>query len=442
MPKIEHITAREVLDSRGNPTVEACVRVEGGHTGCAMVPSGASTGQHEALELRDGDQKRYNGLGVQKAIQNVKNGIHAALLGKDTANQTKIDHTLLELDGTANKSKLGANAVLATSLATARAEAAAQGLPLYLYLEQIFPKRTPLMPVALMNVVNGGKHASNGLSVQEFQVIPVGTSSFSETIRMGVEVYGSLKKLLLAEGYQVEVGDEGGFAPPVSSTQDVFTLLVRAMETANYVPGVDAFLGVDVAASEIYDSERDVYILDGAPLGKSELLATYRLWCEQYPLISIEDPLHQDDWKGFAQAVQQLGQSVQIVGDDFFATSTPRIQKGIAEQSANAVLIKPNQIGTLSETLRAILVAQEAKMNTIISHRSGDTEDTFIADLCIATGAGQIKTGAPARSERTAKYNRLLAIEEEIHPKMSHSLEYFLEHQRKRQAYDGVQIRV
>jgi len=430
MAKIESIAAYEVLDSRGNPTVMAQVVCKGGVTGSAMVPSGASTGKHEAIELRDHDEKRFGGKGVQKAVANVKGEIHAALLGQDTANQSKIDRLLLELDGTVNKARLGANAILAVSLACARAEAAAQGLPLYLYLQQLYPKREIVMPVPQMNLINGGKHASNNLSIQEYHVVPVGSTSFAEALRMGVEIHHALREILIGEGFQVEVGDEGGFAPKLDKSETAFTLLVKAIETAGYVPGVDAYLGIDAAASEFFDAENNVYNIDGVGVTANDLAYKYKLWRERYPIISIEDPFHEDDWEMWKQFMKYNDAYVQIVGDDLYVTNTTRIRQGIVEGAANSVLIKPNQIGTLSETLQAIMISQEADQNAIVSHRSGETEDSFISDLSVATGAGQIKTGAPTRADRTAKYNRLIQIEGETQIKLSHSLQRFLEKQK------------
>lgn len=428
MPKIESIIAREVLDSRGMPTVEAQVNVAGNIAGVAIVPAGASIGEHEAKELRDNDDARFNGRGVLTAIKHVTIDIHAALLGRDTTNQTKIDKVMIELDGTPNKSRLGANAVLAVSLACARAEAAAQGLPLYLYLQQLFPKREPVMPVPQMNLINGGAHASNGLSIQEYHVLPVGTNSFGEALRMGVEIHNALKQLLLDEGFQVELADEGGFAPKLEKSETVFTMLVRAIEMAGYAPGVDAFLGIDAAASVFYDRDQKVYTLDGAKVTSQDLAYQYKLWRERYPIISFEDPFAEDAWDEWKKFMKDNGNATQVVGDDLYVTNVNRIREGIMAGATNAVLIKPNQVGTLTETLQAILLAQEAKQNIIISHRSGETEDTFIADLSVAVGAGQIKTGAPTRSERTSKYNRLLRIEGEIHPKLAHNLQPFLQH--------------
>lgn len=429
MPKIESITALEVLDSRGNPTVQATVTVAGGIMGQATVPSGISTGRHEAMELRDNDEGRYGGKGVLEAVKNVRGEIHAALFGMDTANQSKIDRLLLELDGTPNKSRLGANALLAVSLACARAEAAGQSLPLYLYLQQLFAHRTPTLPVPQMNLINGGRHASNKLSIQEYQVLPVGSPSFAESLRMGVEVYHALRELLLAEGFQVEIADEGGFAPKMETSEMVFTFLVRAIEKAGYVPGVDAFLGIDAAATEFYDAETEQYQLDGTMMSAVDLAYQYKTWRERYPLISFEDPFAEDEWDQWQQFVKDNGEVAQVVGDDLYATNSTRIREGIVRGAANAVLIKPNQVGTLTETLQAILLAQEAGQNVVVSHRSGETEDAFIADLAVAVAAGQIKTGAPS-SDRAAKYNRLLFIEAAVGGKLSSSLQPYLEHYR------------
>ena len=419
MAKIEKIVAREILDSRGQPTVEADVYVAGGYIGSAKVPSGASTGQYEAKELRDGDEKRFRGKGVQKAVGHIRAEIQAALLGKDTANQSKIDRTMLELDGTPDKSRLGANAILAVSMACAKAEAASQGLPLYLYLQQIFPKRQPVMPVPQMNLINGGVHASNKLSIQEFHIVPVGSMSYGEALRSGAEVYAALKELLKKDDLPVEVGDEGGFAPRLTDSEAAFAYLTRAIELAGYVPGVDLFLGIDAAASEFYDEELKVYLLDGKSLSSMDLMFLYKTWRERYPLISIEDPFDQNDWKAWKGFMEKSGHAMQVVGDDLFVTNSSRIRQGIVEGAANAVLIKLNQVGSLTETMQAILLAQDSNMRAVISHRSGETEDTFISDLAVATGAGQIKTGALARSERMAKYNRLLKIEEDLQAKLA-----------------------
>lgn len=429
MAKIEKIVGREVIDSRGTPTVQAMVVCQGGVIGSAMVPSGASTGIHEAVELRDGDEKRYFGKGTKQAVEHINIEINAALFGQDTANQTKIDRRMLEVDGTVAKEKLGANAILAVSLACARAEAISQGLPLYLYLAQLFPKRTPLMPVPQMNLINGGRHASNGLSIQEYHILPIGAKDFASALRIGVEIHHALKGILVKEGFQTEVGDEGGFAPKLKSSEDAFVLMIHAIEQAGYVPGVDVYLGIDAASSEFYDAEQKGYMLDGSLLHTNDLAFRYKVWRERYPLISIEDPFEQDQAQDWVQFVENNGNAVQIVGDDFYVTNPARIKDGIAKHASNAVLIKPNQIGSLSETLQAILLTQEAGMNPIISHRSGETEDSFISDLAVMVGAGQIKTGAPSRSDRTSKYNRLLQIEDEIQPSMGHALQKFLEHQ-------------
>lgn len=429
MAKITKIIGREVIDSRGTPTVQAVVMCEGGIQASAMVPSGASTGIHEAVELRDGDEKRYEGKGVLQAVSHVNTEIHAALIGQDTANQVKVDKRMIELDGTPNKANLGANAILAVSLACARAEARAQGLPLYLYLAQLFPKRKMLMPVPQMNLINGGRHASNGLAIQEYHVLPVGAKNFAEALRMGVEIHHKIKKLLVEAGFQTEVGDEGGFAPKLKDSEEAFGLMIRAIEEAGYIPGVDVFLGIDAAASEFYDEEQKGYLIDGALLHSNDLAFRYKTWRERYPIISIEDPFGQDSWEDWKQFTAVNGNALQIVGDDLYVTNTTRVQEGIKNSAANSVLIKPNQIGSLTETLQAILITQEAGHNPVISHRSGETEDTFIADLAVAVGAGQIKTGAPSRSDRTSKYNRLLQIEDEIHPQMGHTLQKFLENQ-------------
>lgn len=432
MPKIEKIIGREVLDSRGDPTVQAMVVCAGGAVGEAKVPAGVSTGSHEAVEVRDNDEKRYGGRGVLKAVANVNTEINAALSGKDTANQQKIDRFLIELDGTPNKSRLGANALLAVSLACARAEAAAQGLPLYLYLQQLFPARPAVLPVPQINLINGGTHATNKLSIQEYHIIPVGAPSFHEALRTGVEIYRTLRGLLTKEGYQLAIGDEGGFAPSLDNSETVFTMLIRAIELSGYMPGVDVFLGIDAAATEFYDSDSRLYTLDNEILAAHDLAYKYKTWRERYPIISVEDPLAEDEWADWQTFMKVNGKTVQVAGDDVYATNGQRITQGITQKTTNAVLIKPNQAGTLSETLQAVLIAQEGGQNVIISHRSGETEDSFIADLAVAVGAGQIKTGAPHRSDRNAKYNRLLQIEDEVHGKLSHNLQPFYEHQQSR----------
>lgn len=429
MAKIEKIRAREILDSRGNPTVQAEVYVKGGAVGVASVPSGASTGAYEDFELRDGDEKRYGGKGVLQAVKNVTHPIQAALLGKDAGRQANIDQIMLELDGTRNERRLGANAILAVSLACARAEAEAQGLPLYLYLQQLYSGAKASLPIPHLNVMNGGRHAGNKLAVQEFQVLPIGADNFHEALRMGVEVFHALRDLLQQAGMPVGLGDEGGFDPGITGgldeTEEALTFLTRAIELAGYTPGVEVALGIDVAASEFYEPSQQIYTIDDKQLSPADLADVYSAWRQRYPLISIEDPFHEDAWSDWKNFTAQEGKKLQIVGDDFFVTSAARIQKGIQEKAANAVLMKPNQAGTLTETLQAITVSQKSGFNTIISHRSGETADTFIADLAVATGAGQIKAGAPARSERVEKYNQLLVIEEAIQAPFSRALDEY-----------------
>lgn len=427
MARIVTIAAREVLDSRGVPTVAATVTTQGGYAGTALVPAGISTGEHEAVELRDGEMKRYRGLGVRRAVRHVHEEIQEALRGQDAGNQTKIDRLLIELDGTANKSKLGANALLAVSCACARAEAAAQGIPLYVYLQQLYEPAERSLPVPQMNLINGGRHASNQLTIQEYHVLPVGSPSFAEALRMGVEIYFALEELLVQAGFQVEVAREGGFAPKLAASREAFDFLVRAIEAAGYVPGVDAFLGIDAAASEFYDVQTQQYNVDGTAMSAMDLGYQYKTWREAYPLISLEDPFAEDVWEQWVQFMAGNGEYVQVVGDDLYATTERRITGGVQRGATNAVLIKPNQVGTLSETLAAVRAAQEGGQNVVVSHRSGETEDTFIADLAVAVGAGQIKTGAPSRSERTAKYNRLLDIAAATEYPLSHSLQRFLE---------------
>lgn len=443
MAKITGIIAREIIDSRGDPTIEATVQCEGGVVGSAMVPSGISTGAYEAVELRDRDEKRFNGKGVLRAVDNAAGEIARTLIGYDTGNQEKIDRRMIELDGTEQKSRLGANAILAVSLACVRAEAVSQGVELYQLLMQMASVKQAVMPVPQMNLVNGGKHASNELSIQEFHILPVGAKDFAAALRMGVEIHHALKELLHQSGFQTELGDEGGYAPKLSSSDDVFTIIIRAIEQAKYIPGVDVCLGVDAAASEFYETDQAGYMLDGSLLHANDLAYKYRDWKEKYPLISVEDPFDQDAWDDWSKFVTTHGDALQIVGDDLYATHPMRITQGVQQQASNAVLIKPNQIGTLTETLRAIKIAQQAGQNVAISHRSGETEDAFIADLAVAVGAGQIKTGAPARSDRTSKYNRLLQIETQLHPPMSHSMQRFYEHSAIRHTslqQDGIYV--
>ncbi|HET6201799.1 MAG TPA: phosphopyruvate hydratase [Planctomycetota bacterium] len=408
MRAIERLHAREILDSRGNPTLEVEVLLAGGVRGRAAVPSGASTGAHEALELRDGGP-RYGGKGVRKAARNVEERIAPALQGLEPADQGALDRRLLALDGTANKSKLGANAILGVSLACARAAAEAEGLPLYRHLGG---EEARTLPVPLMNVLNGGAHADNDLDVQEFMVVPFGLPTFAEALRAGAETYHALRSILREKGLSTGVGDEGGFAPKLGGAPSAIECLLRAIEKAGYRPGRDLALALDVAATELLEKGR--YGLDGASLGSGEVVALYSRWAEAYPLRSIEDGLAEDDWEGWRALTAALGSTLQIVGDDLFVTNPERLRRGIAERAANAILVKVNQIGTLTETLEAVEVARRAGYASVISHRSGETEDTLIADLAVGTGAGQIKTGAPCRSERVAKYNRLLAIEEEL----------------------------
>ncbi|HEU5369311.1 MAG TPA: phosphopyruvate hydratase [Ktedonobacterales bacterium] len=408
---IQDIVAREILDSRGNPTVEVMVTLLGGAVGVAGVPSGASTGAHEAVELRDGDKSRYGGKGVLKAIKNVNETINDAVTGLDALNQVALDQTLLELDGTLNKESLGANAILGASLAIAKAAAAALDLPLYRYLGGV---GAATLPVPMMNILNGGKHAENSTDVQEFMVLPVGAPSMAEAVRMCAEVYHALKKVLHDRKLNTNVGDEGGFAPSLGSNREALEVILAAIEAAGYKPGVDIYMGIDPAASEFYENGKYVLAREGRTLSAGELVSLYEQWVGEYPIISIEDGLAEDDWEGFALLTQRLGGKVQIMGDDLFVTNVVRLGRGIREGICNSILIKLNQIGTLTETLAAIEMAKQARYTAVVSHRSGETEDTTIADLVVATNAGQIKTGAPARSERVAKYNRLMAIEQEL----------------------------
>ncbi len=408
MTTIVEVRAREVLDSRGNPTVEAEVELESGVVGRAMVPSGASTGKFEALELRDGGP-RYLGKGVLRAVANVKDRIAPEVVGLDALDQAAVDRTMLALDGTPNKASLGANAILSVSLATARAAALALGIPLWRYLGGV---QAAVLPVPLMNVINGGVHADNNLDVQEFMLVPLGFPSYSEALRAGVEVFHHLKKVLKEKGYATNVGDEGGFAPALEKNEEALELLLFAVEKAGYRPGREVALAIDAAASEFYQGGR--YRFDGRELSAEELVGVYEDWVSRYPIVSLEDGLAEDDWAGWKVLTERLGEKVQLVGDDLFVTNPERLKRGIEEGVANAILIKPNQIGTLSETLETIRLAHRAGYRTVISHRSGETEDPFIADLAVAVNAGQIKTGSASRSERIAKYNQLLRIEETL----------------------------
>ena len=412
MSTIIDIAAREILDSRGNPTVEADVTLASGHTGRAAVPSGASTGEHEARELRDGDATRYLGKGVRKAVQNVEELIAPALKGLVATDQVEIDRTMLDLDGTANKEKLGANAILAVSMATARAAAAFTGLPLYRYLGGPLSRT---LPVPMMNILNGGAHATNTVDFQEFMVVPVGVDSFAEALRVGAEVFHSLKKVLVKRKLATGVGDEGGFAPDLKDDEQALQVIIEAIEGAKYAPGKEVALALDVAASELYSGGTYTFKKSGAGTRDAAgMIELYAKWMDEYPIVSIEDGLAEDDWDGWAQLTKALGDRVQLVGDDLFVTNTERLSRGIENGVANAILIKVNQIGTLTETLEAIDMARAAGYLSVISHRSGETEDTFIADLAVATGAGQIKTGSASRTDRVAKYNQLLRIEHQL----------------------------
>ena len=412
MSAITGVYAREILDSRGFPTVEVEIQLESGAWGRAAVPSGASTGKREAVELRDGDAQRYRGKGVQQAVRNVEETIAPEVDGMEASEQAAIDQALLELDGTPNKAALGANAILAVSLAVARAAADDAGLPLYAYLGGVGGR---LLPVPMMNVINGGAHADNGIDFQEFMLVPAGADSFSNALRMGVEVFHALKELLKSKKLSTGVGDEGGFAPTLPSNTAALDLLMDAIEAAGYRPGEDVSLALDIAASE-FAEEGGRYRLrrENVVLNSEELVTRYESLVERYPIVSIEDGLGEDDWAGWALLTKRLGSRVQLVGDDLFVTNPAIIQQGIQKSIANAVLVKVNQVGTLTETMQAIELAKRAAYGTVISHRSGETEDTFVADLAVAVNAGQIKTGSLARSERTAKYNQLLRIEEEL----------------------------
>ncbi|HXV86667.1 MAG TPA: phosphopyruvate hydratase [Gemmatimonadales bacterium] len=412
MTTIIAVHAREILDSRGNPTVEAEVALSSGATGRAAVPSGASTGEHEAVELRDGDPKRYLGKGVREAVRNVNETIGPRLEGMSAGDQMGVDTEMLELDGTPNKSNLGANAILSVSLALARAAAEDAGMPLYRYLGGPLAH---VLPVPMMNILNGGAHASNNVDAQEFMVVPVGATSFGEGLRMGVEVFHALKKVLSGRGLSTAVGDEGGFAPMLPSNEAALDAVVAAIQAAGLQPGSDVAIALDPAASEFYDRGQYVFKKgDGSRRSSEEMVRLYETWIGRYPIVSIEDGLAEDDWEGWTALTQALGERVQLVGDDLFVTNVERLGKGIEGGVANAILVKVNQIGTLTETLQCIDLARRSGYGTVISHRSGETEDTFIADLAVATGAGQIKTGSASRTDRVAKYNQLLRIAEEL----------------------------
>ena len=410
---IADIHAREILDSRGYPTIEVDVILEDGSFGSASVPSGASTGEHEACELRDGDATRYGGKGTQKAVENVNTEIAEALEDMDADDQHEIDEMLIDLDGTAHKSKLGANAILGVSIAVAKAAAASYGMPLYRYLGGIVGNT---LPVPMMNILNGGKHADNTVDIQEFMVMPVGADTFSDALRMGTEIFHSLRSVLKKQNYNTSVGDEGGFAPSLKSNEEAFDVIMDAIVLAGFTPGEEIVLAIDVAASEMYkDSAYHFHKSGGGSKTAEEMVEWYSSMCEQYPLFSIEDGMGENDWSGWSMLTEALsGKGVQLVGDDLFVTNPAFLQRGIDENIANAILIKVNQIGTLTETLHTIALAKQHQYATIISHRSGETEDVTIADIAVATNAGQIKTGAPSRTDRVAKYNQLLRIEEEL----------------------------
>jgi enolase len=414
MSFITNIHARQILDSRGNPTVEVDLHTSDGSMGRAAVPSGASTGKHEAVELRDGDKKKYLGKGVLKAVNNINAKLAEELYGIEVTNQREIDELMLEIDGTANKSKMGANATLAVSMAAAKAAAQTTGLPLYRYVGGANAKT---LPVPMMNILNGGAHADNKIDFQEFMVVPTGASTFSEGLRWGVEIFHSLKNVLKEKGYSTNVGDEGGFAPDIKSNEEAIETVLKAIEKAGYKPGEQVGIAMDAAISELWDAKAKKYHFHksgGAKMSSEELVAYWVKWCKKYPIVSIEDGMDEDDWKGWKALTDALGNKVQLVGDDLFVTNVQRLEKGITEHIANGLLVKVNQIGTLSETIDAVSMAQYAGYNTIMSHRSGETEDYTIADLAVALNCGQIKTGSASRSDRMAKYNQLLRIEEEL----------------------------
>ncbi len=414
MSAIREIIAREILDSRGNPTIEAEVWTETGFMGRAAVPSGASTGVHEAVELRDGDANRYLGRGVLQAVKNVEQQLREELIGQEVTDQIKIDRMMIARDGTRNKSKVGANAILAVSLAVARAAAEELGQPLYRYLGGV---NAHVLPVPMMNILNGGSHADNGIDFQEFMIMPVGASSFKEGLRMGVEVFHHLKSVLKSKGYATNVGDEGGFAPGIKNNEEAIQMVMIAIEKAGYRPLEDMVIAMDAAASEFYDAEKGEYVFKkstGDRFSSKDMVAFWKDWCNRYPIYSIEDGFAEDDWAGWKLQTETLGHRIQLVGDDLFVTNVERLQRGIDEKIANSILIKVNQIGSLTETIDAVQLATRHAYTSVISHRSGETEDTTIADLAVALNTGQIKTGSASRSDRIAKYNQLLRIEEEL----------------------------
>jgi len=420
MSYIAQIHARQIFDSRGNPTVEVDVITQNGILGRAAVPSGASTGKHEAVELRDNDKKNFLGKGVLKAVQNINTVINEELNGVYVLDQTTIDKTLIALDGTENKANLGANAILGVSMAAAKAAAEETGLPLFKYIGGV---NANVLPIPMMNILNGGSHADNNIDFQEFMVMPVGAKSFSEGLKMGIEVFHHLKDVLKKKGYSTNVGDEGGFAPNLKSNEEAIETVLTAIEKAGYKPGEDMFIALDAASSEYYDTKEKVYHLKkstGDKLTSSQMVSYWKDWTKKYPILSIEDGLDEDDWKGWAELTKTLGSKIQLVGDDLFVTNTKRLSRGIIEKSANSILIKVNQIGTITETINAVDMANRASFTSVMSHRSGETEDTTIADLAVALNTGQIKTGSASRSDRMAKYNQLLRIEEML----GHSAQY------------------
>jgi enolase len=418
MSTIKNLRAREILDSRGNPTLEVEAILDSGSTGRAAVPSGASTGKYEAVELRDGDKSRYNGKGVLKAVANVNGTIAKAITGMSATDQEKIDLTMIELDGTPDKSKLGANAILGTSLAVAYASADLKNIPLYRYLGG---DDACTLPVPMMNILNGGRHAANSTDLQEFMVMPAGASNFSQAMQMGTEVYHALKNVLKDKGLNTNVGDEGGFAPSLPSNKEAVEAIIAAIETTGYRPGRDIFIALDPASSEFYEDGKYVLAREGRTLNPVEMVEFYVKLVNEYPIISIEDGMAEDDWDGWRLITEKLGSKIQLVGDDLYVTNVNRLRQGIQTKASNSILIKLNQIGTLTETIEAIRMAQQAGWTAVVSHRSGETEDTTIADLAVALNTGQIKTGAPCRSERTAKYNRLLRIEDELKDSASYA---------------------
>mgnify|MGYP000225867180 CR=1 FL=1 len=428
MSYIAKVVARQILDSRGNPTVEVDVITEQGIFGRAAVPSGASTGAHEACELRDGNKKKYMGKGVTKAVQNVNGILNDALAGKYVYDQEDIDRAMIEIDGTVNKSKLGANAILGVSLATAKAAAESAGMPLYRYVGGV---NANTLPIPMMNIINGGSHADNSIDFQEFMIFPAGASSFSESLRMGVEVFHNLKSVLHDKGLSTNVGDEGGFAPNLKSNEEGIKVILQAIEKAGYRPGEDIFLCMDAAASEFYIEKEKKYHFkksSGDKLTSSEMVSFWKDWAKKYPIVSIEDGLFEDDWKGWGELTKEIGSKVQLVGDDLFVTNVKRLEQGIKSNTANSILVKVNQIGSLTETIQAVDMAHRASYTSVMSHRSGETEDNTIADLAVALNCGQIKTGSASRSDRIAKYNQLLRIEEQLGANakfLGKSLKYF-----------------